>query len=167
MLVTSMLHHVNQMDVHQSIIITSSLPTLNEVQTEWVQTRYFFLFSHYVPPLTGLFDFLFLSMFCFIAVFLSPVPFSLFSYSLLGVSGWLQPVRTEWLITVEDRGGCSPYQCHLWYIPSNQQHLSLLLFFLSFFPLFLLSLLFSGLFETATDHLSLFYILFCLCTWVQ
>lgn len=44
--------------------------------------------------------------------------YSLLFYPLLEVNGWFQSVRAEWLITVEDRGGCSSYQHHLYSVNS-------------------------------------------------
>lgn len=71
-----------------------------------------------------------------LSLFTAPLP-------LLEVNGWFQYVRAEWLITVEDRGGCSLYQHHLYSAHSAApQFASFLSFLFGTLPLVILFMLF-------------------------
>lgn len=61
-------------------------------------------------------------------------PYSLLFYPPLEIKGWFQSVVAEWLITVEDRGGCSSYQYHFYSVNSAAPQFAS---FLSFLPSFL------------------------------
>lgn len=151
----SVIHHGCSSELNCHLIINCYLS--NNLSLSYVPDSYLlFLLSLTIvcpPPVSPCF---LLSL----TVFVSSIPpiylYSLLSYPCLEVNGWLQSVRAEWLITLEDRGCCSPTS--ITYIQSTQQHMSLLP---SCSPIFCFSIL-VFLLEDSTIHLYL-HILYILC----
>lgn len=92
--------------------------------------------------------------------------YSLLFFSLLEVNGGFQSVRAEWMITVEDRGGCSSYKHHLYSVNSAASQFASASF-LSSLLLFLHSCAFFLTFFHLSPPPVILYILSCLCTAAQ
>lgn len=127
---TSLLHHVPQVNVHQSLRVTSSsivtsptIPLPLYAPDSYILSLLSLSLTTVSPP-TTLRHLTVSPGFPFIAdclSFSSPLPsisIHTLSYPRLEVNGWFQSVRAEWLITVEDRGCCSSYQHHLYSVNS-------------------------------------------------